>query len=82
MEVVTWIIRVILWLVSIGLIIIVLLQKGKEGGISAITGGDSFAMKGKAKGKDALLQKLTKIAAIAFMVLAVALAVITKFFLK
>ena len=81
MVVVSWIIRIILLLVSIGLTAIVLLQKGNQGGMGAIAGGDSFAMKGKAKGRDALLAKLTKIGAACFMVLARLLAVVTKYFL-
>ena len=82
MVVVSWIIRIILDIVAVGLVVVVLLQKGKEANLGALAGGgDSFAAKGKAKGKDAMLEKLTKIGMISFMVLAILLAIITKFFL-
>lgn len=81
MEVLSWIIRIILDVVAVGLVLVVLLQRGSEGGLGAIAGGgDAFSAKGKAKGKDALLQKLTKYGIIGFMVLAVLLAVITRYF--
>lgn len=81
MVAISWIIRIILILVSLGLIVVVLLQKSKQAGMGALAGGDSFSLKGKAKGSEALLEKLTKIGTAAFMILAVLLMVITKYFL-
>ena len=58
-------------LASIALIAAVLVQSGKESGLSgAIAGGaDTFLSKNKAKSLDAKLAKMTKWVAIAFMVL-------------
>lgn len=66
-------------LVCIALIAIVLLQKGKNAGMSgAIDGGSSetFYGKNKGKSKNALLEKFTAAAAIIFIVLAVVLSLL------
>ena len=81
MEAVNTIIKIILCLFSVFLIVVVLLQSGKNAGISGAIGGaaEGFVGKSKARGLDALLAKLTRIAAIGFMVLAVALVVLLRF---
>ena len=63
---------------SLFLIAVVLLQSGKSAGISGAVGGgaDNFFAKGKAKGLDAKLAKMTKWVALAFVVLALALNLI------
>ncbi|HSK67927.1 MAG TPA: preprotein translocase subunit SecG [Candidatus Limnocylindria bacterium] len=66
---------VLLMLSALALIISVLLQKGDEGGISALTGGQSAGFLGKNKGKTAegRLALLTKVFASVFVVLAMVL---------
>ena len=67
------ILNIVLILVSIVLIAVVLMQQGQRQGLGAISGGaETFFGKGKARGLDAKLQKITKIAAVAFIVLAIA----------
>ena len=71
------IINIVLILVSIVLIVAVLMQQGQRQGLGAIAGGaETFFGKGKAKGLDAKLAKITKIAAIAFIVLAIACTIV------
>lgn len=70
----------ILAIISIGLIVVVLMQSGKSAGLSgAIAGGAEHLMgKAKARGLDALLNRLTTILATLFMVL----ALVVGFFVK
>ncbi len=80
MDVVSWIIKIILCIFAVFLIVVVLLQSGKGGvGGGALGGAELAVGKSKARGMDALLSKLTKISAIGFMVLAVALVLIIRF---
>ena len=68
---------IVLILVSIVLVGVVLMQQGQRQGLGAISGGaETFFGKGKAKGLDAKLAKITKIAAIAFIVLAIASTIV------
>ena len=78
MEVLSLAIKIVLVVFAVFLIIVVLLQSGAKQGVSgAITGGaEQIFGKKKGKGMDALLIKLTKVAAIGFMILAALLAVI------
>ncbi|MDI9472590.1 MAG: preprotein translocase subunit SecG [Bacillota bacterium] len=64
------------------LIVSVLMQSGKSAGMSGIIGGGAEQLFGKQKGRsmDALFEKLTKISAVAFMVIAVLLLIIRRFF--
>ncbi|MCS1352188.1 preprotein translocase subunit SecG [Mechercharimyces sp. CAU 1602] len=66
--------KIILAIISIGLIVAVLLQSGKSAGLSgAIAGGAEHLMgKTKARGMDAVLNKVTIVLAVLFMVMAVA----------
>ena len=67
------ILNIVLILVSLVLIAAVLMQQGQRQGLGAIAGGaDTFFGKNKAMGLDAKLQKITKIAAVLFIVLAIA----------
>ena len=71
------ILNIVLILISIVLIAVVLMQQGQRQGLGAIAGGaETFFGKGKAKGLDAKLAKITKIAAIAFIVLAIACTIV------
>ena len=65
------IILLIMQIIScVALTIIVILQNGKEGGMSALTGGSSDTYMGKNKGAtlDAKLARLTKWVAFVFMI--------------
>jgi preprotein translocase subunit SecG len=80
MDVVSWIIKIVLVVFSVFLIVVVLLQSGAKQGVSgAITGGaEQMFGKKKARGMDALLVKMTKIAAVGFMILSAFLVIIQK----
>lgn len=81
MDIVSLIIKIILCVFSLFLIIVVLLQSGNTAKNGSVAGGAEAIMgKSKARGLDALLGKLTKIAAIGFMILSVALVIIQRFF--
>ncbi|MFS0644522.1 preprotein translocase subunit SecG [Siminovitchia sp. 179-K 8D1 HS] len=66
----------LLIIVSIGLIIVVLLQSGKSAGLSgAISGGaEQLFGKQKARGMDLVLQRITVVLSILFFVLTMAVA--------
>lgn len=70
--------KIILVLVSLGLIAVVLLQSGKSAGLSGSIGGGAEQLLGKkkARGIDALLEKLTIVLAVSFILLAVIVALI------
>ena len=82
MDIVSLIIKIVLIVFSVFLIIVVLLQSGAKQGMSgAIMGGaEQIFGKKKARGMDALLVRLTKIAAVGFMILSTLLVILTKFF--
>lgn len=62
-------------LIACGLIATVLLQSGKSAGLSgSIAGGADALFRGKKKGLDELLGKITKILAAAFMIVSLILA--------
>ena len=71
MNILRIILTVIQLLCAIGLVAVVMLQHGKNSGVSAMTGGSSetFLSKGKATTKEAKLAKLTKWIALVFIVL-------------
>ena len=72
------IVDIILILISIVLIVVVLMQEGQRQGLGAIGGGaETFFGKNKAESMEGRLQRYTKIAAAAFIVLAIAATVIT-----
>lgn len=66
------IINIVLILVSIVLIVAVLMQQGQRQGLGAIGGGaETFFGKNKAQSIEGKLAKITKIAAVVFIVLAI-----------
>ena len=78
-EVIEIILTVLEVLVSIGLIVVVLLQSGKEAGLSgAISGGNAETYLGKNKGSslDQKLASWTKWIALAWVVLTLALCIV------
>jgi preprotein translocase subunit SecG len=65
----------VLFLVSsIGMIVVVLLQSGKQAGLSGSIAGGAQSLFGKKKGVDSFLGKITVVFAVVFMVLAIVLA--------
>jgi preprotein translocase subunit SecG len=66
----------LLVIVSIGLILVVLLQSGKSAGLSgAISGGaESLFGKQKARGIDLVLHRITIVLSVLFIILAIAVA--------
>ena len=69
---------IVLFLLSLFLIAVVLLQEGKTAGLNgAISGGaDTFLSKNKAKSLDAKLARWTKWVAIVFMVVCLVLTLV------
>ena len=73
----TIVLFIALILLSLVLVVAVLMQQGQRQGLGAIAGGaDTFLGKGKAKGIDAKLAKITKIAAVVFIILAIITTVV------
>lgn len=70
--------KVLLLIFSIGLITVVLLQKGKSAGLSgAISGGAEHLFgKTKARGMDLVLQRITVGLAAGFFILSILVAVV------
>ena len=81
MDTLMLVIKIVLVVFAVFLIIVVLLSSGAKQGMSgAITGeAEQLFGKKKARGMDALLSKLTKVAAIGFMALSVVLVLIQKY---
>ncbi|OBZ15353.1 MULTISPECIES: preprotein translocase subunit SecG [Bacillales] len=72
--------KIVLVIFSVGLIAVVLLQKGKSAGLSgAITGGAEHLFgKQKARGLDLFLQRLTVVLAVGFFILALVVSYFVK----
>ncbi|WP_091190992.1 preprotein translocase subunit SecG [Paenibacillus catalpae] len=72
--------KILLVIFAVGLILVVLLQKGKSAGLSgAITGGAEHLFgKQKARGLDLFLQRLTVGLASGFFILALVVAYVVK----
>ena len=69
-------------LFSIGIVAVVLFQEGHQKNLGAISGGaDNFLGRTKARGLDAMLEKITKFVAIGFFLVAIVVNAVI-FFLK
>lgn len=77
------ILGIVMLLTSLALVAIVLLQEGRQAGLSgAIAGGaDSFLGKNKSKTVEQKLVKITKVLAVLFFVISI-IATLLVFFLK
>ena len=65
---------IVLLIFSLAITVIVLLQEGHQQNLGAITGGaDTFLSKNKARSVDAFLARWTKVIAIGFFVLVIAI---------
>ncbi len=74
MEVVKLILTVILVIVSIILTIVVLMQEGKQAGLGAISGAaETYWGKNKGRSMEGALEKITKVLAVLFFVIAIVL---------
>ena len=74
---------VILLIFSVAITVIVLLQEGHQQELGAITGGaDTFLSKNKARSVDAFLARWTKVIALGFFVLVIAINAYMYFFAK
>ena len=75
-----WIIGAVLIIASLTIILVVLLQEGRQANVGVISGAaDTFLDKGAAKTLDMKLAKWTKVIAVAFFVLVLAGMLVTKF---
>ncbi|PID82482.1 MAG: preprotein translocase subunit SecG [Clostridiales bacterium] len=81
MTVFYWIIMSLFILSCIVLIVSILMQSAKTAGLSGSIGGGAQQLFGKQKGRslDSLFNKITKIAAVVFIVSAVALLLVQKY---
>ena len=71
MTVVKYILTSIFAVLALALIIIVILQEGKSAGLGTIGGmADTYWEKNKSRSREGILEKLTKYAAIGFVVIA------------
>lgn len=83
MSVFEYIIGAILIVFSLLIILVVLLQEGRQANVGVISGAaDSFLDQGKARTWDAWLAKWTKVIAIVFFALVLAGMLVTKFLSK
>ncbi|QNU67875.1 preprotein translocase subunit SecG [Ruminiclostridium herbifermentans] len=80
MEIAKWIVNIVHIILALSLIVIVLLQSGKQAGLSGSIAGGAETFFGKNKGRtiDALLSKYTAVAAIAFLGTSIALYLLMK----
>lgn len=78
MQTVTTILNIVLIILSIAMIAVVLMQQTKSAGLGGAFGGDtqSFTARGQRASKEAKLQSLTKILAVAIGVIAIAMAIL------
>ncbi|GAA0352619.1 preprotein translocase subunit SecG [Bacillus horti] len=72
------VVKILLVVVSLGLITVVLLQSGRSAGLAGAIGGGAEQIMGKqkARGIDALLGKITTVLAVVFILLSVTVAYI------
>ncbi|MBE5780302.1 MAG: preprotein translocase subunit SecG [Clostridiales bacterium] len=71
--------KIAICILSVLIIVLVLLQRPKDGAGAAFGGGDSFLSKTKSKTYEAKLDRYTKIAAVTLAVASFALVLIQKF---
>ena len=74
MAILRTVLTIVFIIVCIGLTVLVLMQEGKSAGLGAISGvAETYWGKNKGRSMEGALVKITRIAAIVFVVLAVAL---------
>lgn len=72
------VLRVFHWLITIGLVVVVILQPGRSAGLGIMGGGSESNIGRRKKGWEDLLSKLTVYLAVAFMVSSISLAVLRR----
>ena len=73
------IVSALLSVMSIGIIIVIILQEGNQQGVGVVTGGaDTFFSKNKARSIDAFLSRWTKFFAAGFVVCVIILNVLSR----
>ncbi len=78
MSVVEWICGSALILFAIAIIAVVLLQEGHQKDLGTVTGGaDTFFDKNRARSIDAFLARWTKIIAVGFFILVIAINIVS-----
>lgn len=76
MEVLRTILTIVFIAVSAALVIVILMQQGKDRGLGAIAGmssGDTYWSRNKGRSKEGQMIRITRVLAIAFVALAVIL---------
>ena len=74
MEILRTVLTVVFIIVCLGLTVLVLMQEGKSAGLGAISGAaETYWGKNKGRSMEGMLVKLTRIAVVLFLVLAVVL---------
>ena len=74
MEVLKTILTIIFIIISVVITVVILMQEGKSAGLGAISGAaDTYWGKNKGRSMEGILVKLTRIAVILFLVIAVLL---------
>ncbi len=63
------VLTIIFIIVSIAISILVLMQEGKQSGLGAISGGETYWSKNKGRSKEALMVKVTTVLGVLFIVL-------------
>jgi len=72
---------VLMLIAGIFIVIVVMLQESKQPGLSgSISGGTEYELRGRGKTSEAILVRLTKISAVAFFIIALAVNFISVFF--
>ena len=64
-------------IISIALILVILGQEAKSGGMGGMDGGSDTVFSGKARGMDALLARVTVVLGIIFAVITIVIAKLT-----
>ncbi|MCT4544559.1 MAG: preprotein translocase subunit SecG [Vallitalea sp.] len=74
------IVEIVYFILCLGLIAVVLLQKGKAAGLSGAIGGaaETYWGKNKARSMEGKLEKITRVGAVLFIVLSVVLSLLIK----
>lgn len=79
MSALQWLVGIVLLLSALVMIVTILMQQSRQQGLGAIGGGaETFFGKNKARGMDAKLALITKVASAIFIVLSLVMVVITK----
>jgi preprotein translocase subunit SecG len=75
------IVEIVYFILCLGLIAVVLLQKGKAAGLSGAIGGaaETYWGKNKARSMEGKLEKFTRVGAVLFIVLSVVLSLLIKY---